>query len=143
MFNTDQLYTNDEEQRAKHDQQEQPDANTTEDTTATLLPVIEETNDDDDYTLVGTGGKVRWDFTLTSKTTDDEIAQTTTSKLLLAVEAAKEKLHIETQKDGVSIGPRERARRARDAMQNARNDPSKEDRWPARVPISLETSRLS
>ena len=43
------------------------------------------TKQEDGYTLVGTGGKVRWEFLLTTDTTDEEIEQTATTKLTRAV----------------------------------------------------------
>ena len=37
------------------------------------------------YTFVGTGGKVKWEFLITSKTTNEEIEKVLTTKLLSAV----------------------------------------------------------
>ena len=92
--------------------------------------------DKDGYTLVGTGGKVRWEYVLTPDTTDDEIENTLTTKLLRAVSQVEKQLGITVQAEGVSLGPREQARRARDALvkekQRAITKPGKEFRMLTR-----------
>ena len=124
LFTSEQLYSHDDDTRAEPDQQEQEQEASTEDKEKTPLSAIDETmNDEEKYTPVWTSGKVRWDFFLTSTTNDEEIAQTLTSKLLLAAENIEKKLGIKPQKDGVSMGPRERARQARDTLKNAETRP--------------------
>ena len=97
------------------------DAHTTQTTADT-------TKLEDGYTLVGTGGKVRWEFLLSIDTTDDEIEQTTTTKLRRAVKKVERQLGIQVQPNGVSMGPKEQARKARDALKN-KSQPKKGDYW--------------
>ena len=72
--------------------------------------------DSEGYTMVGTGGKVRWEFVLTAATTDEEIDQTSTARLLSAVSEVENHLGNRVQEPGVSLGPKEQARRARAAI---------------------------
>ena len=75
-----------------------------------------EGTNNDDYTLVGTSGRVRWEFVLTAATTDKEIERTHTAKLLIAVAKVEKLLEIRVQEGGVSLDSREQARRARTVL---------------------------
>ena len=60
------------------------------------------TGNSDGFTLVGTGGKVKWEFLLTAMTTDKEIEQTATAKLLQAVEKWRDNL---TSRSSMELPP--------------------------------------
>ena len=61
---------------------------------------------------------MKWEFLITPETTNEEIEKVPTTKLLRAVIKAEKQLGIKIQTGVVSIGPREQARQARDALLN-------------------------
>ena len=60
-------------------------------------PKISDDTDNNGYTLVGTGGKVRWEFVLTPNTTDTEIEKTPTTKLLHTVQVMQLQIRLHTR----------------------------------------------
>ena len=66
--------------------------------------------EEDSFTVVGSNGKVRWQFLITADTTDNKIDKTRTSKLLQAVTIVEKQLAIKLQPEVTSIEPREQAR---------------------------------
>ena len=61
---------------------------------------------------------MKWEFLITSKTTNEEIEKVPTAKLLSAVSKVEKQLGIQIQTGKVSLGPREQACQARDALVN-------------------------
>ena len=63
---------------------------------------------------------MKWEFLITPETTNEQIEKVPTTKLLSAVTKVEMQLGIQIQTGEVSIGPREQARWAKDAMVNKR-----------------------
>ena len=126
-FRTSNLYNAPPSARTKDQENEmQPIAETNDndnEAADTNTQISEE--EGNGYTIVGTGGKVRWEFFLTATTMNAEIKQTAKSKLLHAVQRVENQLGVKFQYNGISLGPKEQAKRARDVLLRKKQKPKK------------------
>ena len=71
---------------------------------------------DDGFKIVGTNGKVSWDFIITCTTTNKEINEAKSAKLLHAVAQVKKQLNAKIQQADVTLGSKEMAKQARQPL---------------------------
>ena len=114
-YNTEQLYGSGNrpqkvDDNNSSDTKMEPVADSTSKEPSTQEQInITKNKAEDGFTVVGSNGKVRWQFLITADTTNKEIDKTRTSKLLQAVTIVGKQLAINLQPKRTPIGPREQA----------------------------------